>query len=85
MAPVKKLLGHAVLEIAERQRICHRNRRKHAILKGEACLVVQSGRFERKNYCRECAVPMLERAAEDLGGLRAALAPSSSAGRDGAD
>jgi len=74
MAQVKNLLVHAVLEVAERQRICHRNRRKHRILKGEPCLVVHSGRFESKNYCRECALPMLEKAQEDLGGLRAALA-----------
>jgi hypothetical protein len=74
MAQIKKLLSHAVLEVAERLRVCHRNRRKHKIVKGETCLVVRSGRFESKNYCRECALPMLEKAQEDLGGLRGGFA-----------
>jgi hypothetical protein len=76
MAQIKKLLGHVVLEVAERQRICHRNRRKHKILKGEACVVVRLGRFESKNYCRACALPMLEQVQEDLGSLCAGLAPN---------
>jgi hypothetical protein len=73
MAKIKRLLGHAVLEIAERSRVCHRNRLKHKISKGEICLVVSMGRFDSKNYCRVCALPMLEKADEDVRLLLARL------------
>jgi hypothetical protein len=76
MAQIKRLLGHVALEVADRQRICHRNRRTHKIHKGEACLVVRSGRFESRNYCRACALPMLDQVREDLGSLGVGLAPA---------
>jgi hypothetical protein len=75
MAQIKNLLGHATVEVAKGKRICHRNRKKHGILEGEVFLLVCSGRFNRKNYCRGCALPMIEKAQEDLNGLRAAVAP----------
>jgi hypothetical protein len=82
MAQIKSLLGHASLEVAKGKRTCHRNRRKHRILKGESFLLVRSGRFDRKNYCRECALPMIQKAQEDVNGLRAALAPAPGATPD---
>jgi hypothetical protein len=74
MAQIKNLLGHATLEMAKGQRICHRNRKAHKIMNGEAFLLVRAGRFEEKNYCRECAVPMLDKAKQEVGALLAGLA-----------
>ncbi len=74
MAQVKKLLLHVAVELAERKRTCHRNRRKHVILKGTACLAVFEGpRGTRRNYCAECAGAMLTLAQDDLTGLSRAL------------
>ncbi len=83
MAQIRRLFGHVALEVAKLQRICHRNRQKHKILKGEACLVVRSGRFESRNYCRACALPMLEQVQEELGSLCAGLAPNAGHGAAG--
>jgi hypothetical protein len=74
MAQVKKLLLHVAVELAERKRRCHRNRRKHVITKGTACLAVFEGpRGTRRNYCLECAGAMLTLAQADLTGLVTAL------------
>lgn len=74
MAKVREVLGHVSIETAERRRICHRNRESHTIAKGETCLVVREAASSgSKNYCRVCAAPILEQAAQDLVDLRAAL------------
>ena len=74
MPKVREILAHVSVESAQRRRICHRNRESHAIAKGEICLVIREAASSgRKNYCRVCAAPILEQAAQDLVDLRAAL------------
>jgi hypothetical protein len=74
MAQVKRILLHIAVELAERKRTCHRNRRKHIITKGTAHLAIFEGpRGTRRNYCPECAGPILNLAQADLTGLIRAL------------
>lgn len=74
MPKVREVLTHVSVETAERRRICHRNRKSHSITQGEVCLVIREPASSgRKNYCRVCAAPILERASKDLVDFRAAL------------
>lgn len=74
MPKIREVLVHVSVETAERRRICHRNRTSHSIAKGESCLVIREvASSGSKNYCRVCAAPILEQAAQDLVDLRAAL------------
>ncbi len=67
MAKVRQLLLHVQVEVAEKKRVCHRNRATHSIPAGDACLAIYGGsRGARKNYCRQCAKPILDQAHEDL-------------------
>jgi hypothetical protein len=67
-------LNCAVVEVAKRQRICHHNRKKHAISAGEPCLVItDSNSGGKKNYCVECATAMLDRVDQDVSDMREAL------------
>jgi len=66
MAKVKALLKDASVEQAIRRRKCHRNR-KHAISAGEPCLVVKDpASGSHRNYCAECAQPIVAKAFDDL-------------------
>ena len=71
MPAVRRLLGVATVEVAARKRICHRNRTGHEILKEESLLVIKDGEGHTKNYCRQCALEIFDRAADDLADLRA--------------
>ncbi len=75
MAKVRQILKHVSVEIAKGSRRCRRNR-NHAILAGEPCLVIRddAGPWSR-NYCRECALPILKLCAADLRGFRDVLYP----------
>jgi hypothetical protein len=66
MAMVRQVLGHVSVEIAQRRRKCHRDPKKHEIPQNGPCLIVAAGRFERKNYCPDCAKGILEKAKADL-------------------
>ena len=66
MPAVRRILGHVSIDIAKAKRKCHRNPKKHTICRGEACLVVKDGNGNDKNYCSDCAPPILERAKADL-------------------
>jgi hypothetical protein len=71
MPQVRRILRQVSVETASRKRICHRERAKHEILKGEECLVIHdpvSG--GSKNYCGPCALAILDIAADDLSALR---------------
>ena len=71
MPQVRRILGACTVETAQRCRICHRARKKHPIEKGTACLVIKdpvSG--GTKNYCPQCALAILDQAADDLQALR---------------
>ncbi len=72
MPALKRLLAGVETAVAERRRKCGHNPTKHVISKGEVCLETRVG-LGRKNYCRECALKMLENGLEDLAVLRRAL------------
>lgn len=74
MAKVRQLFNAASVETAKRRRICHHNRKNHAILSGEKCLVLtETGLAGSKNYCTECGTAILDRAQKDLDDLRKEL------------
>ena len=74
MAKIRQLFNAASIETAKRRRICHHNRKKHAIQAGERCLVLKDASSgAAKNYCVECARDIFARAEEDLAALRAEL------------
>jgi hypothetical protein len=67
MYQVRDILGHVAVDIAQRQRKCHRSRGTHAIARGEPCLVIHSGDYGAgKNYCRGCAREILTKASTRL-------------------
>jgi hypothetical protein len=70
VAKVRQLFNRIDVETAKRVRICHHNRRKHSIAKGDRCLVINEADGSKKNYCVECATDILDRADEDLVELR---------------
>lgn len=73
MAKVKALLKDASVEQAVRHRKCHRNR-KHAISAGELCLVVKDpASGSHRNYCAECAQPIVAKAFDDLHEIESTL------------
>ena len=66
MPAVRRLLKHAKIEAAVLKRMCHRNQNEHEILKGDVCLVIRDPDGRAKNYCVECAMPVLDQARRDL-------------------
>jgi hypothetical protein len=79
MAKVRQILKHVNVEVAKGKRRCRRNR-VHTILAGEPCLVIRddAGPYSR-NYCRECALPILKLCAADLRRFRDVLYPEAQA------
>jgi hypothetical protein len=74
MPRIRSILGACSVEIAQRRRTCHRDRNNHVIPKGTPCLVIQNTAAGSRNYCRQCALAILDKAADDLASLRQALA-----------
>jgi hypothetical protein len=75
MPQIRRVLGTCTIETALRRRVCHRDRKHHSIARDSRCLVVKdlvSG--GSKNYCAECALAILDQAADDLNKLRDGLA-----------
>jgi hypothetical protein len=73
MPQARKILGACTIEIAQRCRICYRDRKNHSILKGTSCLVIKDPGGGAKNYCPQCALAILDQAADDLQALRRQL------------
>lgn len=74
MARTRQLFNTVTVETAKRKRICHHNRAKHQVVAGERCLVIRDPTSNAsKNYCVSCATAILDRAEQDLAGLRAEL------------
>jgi SMC interacting uncharacterized protein involved in chromosome segregation len=74
MPQVRRVLNACTVETARRRRVCHRDRKRHSIEQGRRCLVIKdpvSG--GSKNYCQECALEILDQAADDLMSMRTAL------------
>ena len=62
MPSIRDILVHVSVETVPGHRKCHRQR-SHIIPEGSVCLVVRdpvTGGY--KNYCPECAAPMLDEA-----------------------
>jgi hypothetical protein len=73
MPRVRRVLGACTVEIAQRCRICHRDRQNHSITRGTPCLVIKDPGGGARNYCPQCALAILDQAADDLETLRAQL------------
>ena len=73
MPAVRQLLRHAKIETAAGKRKCHRKQNEHKILKGDVCLVIRGTDSRAKNYCVECALPILDQARHDLNALATGL------------
>lgn len=74
MPAIRRVLGTCTIQTAQRRRVCHRDRNHHSIEMGTVCLVIKdpvSG--GSKNYCPQCALAILDQAADDLQALRDAL------------
>jgi hypothetical protein len=72
MPRIRDILVHVSVEPAVKKRKCHRSGGKHGVRAGAMCLVVREG-LGRKNYCHECAPPILALAGRRLNDLREAL------------
>lgn len=66
MAKVRDIIVHVEVEVAERARICHHNRKDHEITKGEQCLAIYDHDGGRKNYCGACALAIVVKAKAKL-------------------
>ena len=74
MPQIRRVLRACTVETAQRRRTCGRDRKGHPIEKDTQCLVIKdpvSGR--PKNYCLQCALAILDKAADDLQALREQL------------
>jgi hypothetical protein len=73
MPKARGLLNHVTIEVASRERICHRHkagRNAHVIRAGEKCLVIDTPVMGKQSYCLEAAAGMVEQAESDLETLR---------------
>ncbi len=71
--PIKSLLKDSCIDQAAGRRKCHRDS-KHSIEKDELHLAVKDpATGGRRNYCRKCARPMLDKAQEELNEIHSKL------------
>jgi hypothetical protein len=76
MPQIKAVLGHVAVETAKRKRTCSRHKNgahAHDIARDEDCLVVTDADGSKHNYCAESAEAILDRADQDLAGLRSRM------------
>ena len=66
MAAIRDIVTHVTIEVALKKRICHRNRKKHAVQQGQKCLAVYGDGGDRKNYCPPCALEILIKARQRI-------------------
>jgi hypothetical protein len=69
MAIIRDIITHVEVEIAQRARICHHNRKEHGIIKGDSCLTIRDANGGKKNYCGPCAQDILTKAKTKLAGM----------------
>lgn len=75
MPVVKRIIKHVGVEIARGARRCRRDA-SHTIRPGMPCLTIHDeGTPFKRNYCSECALPILKLCAADLRDIRDALYP----------
>ena len=60
MRAPRDILKHVTVEVALAKRICRRDRKNHAITKGQRCLVISEGNYGgSKSYCVGCGIEIL--------------------------
>ncbi len=67
MSAIKQIISTCYFESAKRLRHCSRNK-KHLISKNEKCFVVKE-QMNKKSYCMECALIILNKAKQDINEL----------------
>jgi hypothetical protein len=74
MPQIRRVILACTVETAQRRRFCGRDKKGHPIEKGTQCLVIKdpvSG--HPKNYRPQCALAILDKAADDVQALRSQL------------
>ena len=75
MPVTKRIIKHVGVEIARGARRCRRDG-SHTIRPGMPCLTIHDeGTPFKRNYCDQCALPILKQCASDLRDIRDALYP----------
>jgi hypothetical protein len=69
MGIVRDIIAHVEVEVAQRARLCHHNKKEHNIRKGDKCLAIHDANGGRKNYCGPCAQDILTKAKTKLAGI----------------
>lgn len=69
MPPTKRILKHVRVEQAARKRKCHRNA-DHEIEGGDKSLAVYDDLGGRRNYCPDCAKPIVDQAQAEIEKIR---------------
>lgn len=74
MAKMKKLVLKCEIGVAQKKHSCKHNQ-KHIISKGDLrlTLILDDGRATKVNYCKECALKMIEQAQMELNELETKL------------
>lgn len=72
MAKIRNVLIPATVEVAKAKRKCYRSK-KHAILKGDKCLVLKDASGYSKNYCERCALQIMQHGEDSLAALQREL------------
>ena len=65
MAKHKSLLHRVNIEPAKHRRKC-KHKSDHVIRQNEISLVIREGQYQRRVYCRECGLRMIETAKASL-------------------
>jgi hypothetical protein len=74
MRAPRDILKHVTVEVALAKRVCYRDRKNHAIVKGQKCLVISEGSYGgSKNYCVGCGIEILAAADSRCAALRKEL------------
>lgn len=77
MASYKSILHRVAIEVAKRRRTCKHDS-KHAIRQNETSLVICASQYNRRVYCRECALRMIELTRASLAEIEDSLTSSDS-------
>lgn len=83
MAQARDILIHVDVEVAEKRRKCHHSRGKHSIAQGTPCLTVRHPSYNsHKNYCPQCAAPIIAAARARLDQMAQAVGLVGATGRE---
>lgn len=77
MAKYKSILHRVDIEVAKRRRACKHDP-KHTIRQNETSLVIRESQYDRRVYCRDCALGMIELTRKSLAEIEGLLTSSGS-------